>query len=195
MSHRYVYAAKAAAVDPVKYPAKKWGLFQADKELTEEEAASIYAADSSRTHDWFGIVRLEDGSNRPSAYLQMCPGANGVKLHRLRPSGSIEAIYSWGRWSEEEQQPQAGPPRLFLGGIRWYAYPDDSQFWAQNQAVGQVAMQFRQDGWAREDVVTPGMGADPDQVSTTESTGVDVSSNWTEVPEFGDWERFFHPEG
>lgn len=194
MSHRYVYARKAAASDPVKFPAKRWGLFQADNEITEAEAAEIYASDPANTDKWFGIIRLEDGADRPSAYLQMCPGANGVEMHRLGPAGSVDAAYGWGRWDTEGGS-AAEPRKVFLNSITWYAYPDKDQFWRLSQSVGTVNMTFWQDGRAKEDVVTHGTGADPDQVTTTESKGVDMSANWVDVPEFGDWERFFSPEG
>lgn len=153
--------------------------------LTAQEAEARYALDASATDEWFGIVRLDEGAERPNAYLQMCPRANGVTLHTLNRSGSIDASYAW-------SQPE--PSRLFLGQITWYAYPDDDTFYRRGSALGHVTMQFRPDGYSKEDRVTKRGFNEPSDVETREFAGVDVSANWFDAPKFGEWQPFFEPE-
>lgn len=192
MTHRYIYADKVGAGPD--HPNKRWGLFTA--ELTPEEAEMRYARDSGRSNDWFGIVLLEAGAERPRAYLQMSPRANGVKLHKLNAHGSIEASYSWGKSSGQTESAfgDGSDTRLFLSQMTWYAYPEGEKFMSRSQSVGNVTMQFRPDGYAKEDRVTRRGFNEPDAVETREFQNVDAAANWFEVPEFGDWDAFFHPE-
>lgn len=191
MTQRYIYTDKVGAGP--EHPSKRWGLF--DAELTPDEAAARYAQNAVRRDDWFGIVLLEPGEDRPRAYLQMSPRANGVVLDRLDSHGSIEASYSWGAYYDPPTpQPYAGADeRLFLGKMVWYAYPDGDRFHRRGQAVGTVTMEFRPDGYAKEDQVTRHGFGEPSDVETREFRGVDVSANWFSIPEFGDWDAFFHP--
>ena len=192
MAQRYIYADKAGAGP--EHPDKLWGLFS--DELTVEQAQARYAADASRRDDWFGVVRMEAGGGRPSAYLQMGPRANGVELHKVNEHGSIEAAYTWGAYYEPSD---AGPyqgndERVFLSSITKYAYPEGDRFFRRSASIGRVSLTFAPDGYAKEErVLKRGVG-EPSEVETREFRGVDVSANWTPIPEFGDWERFFHPE-
>lgn len=192
MTQRYIYADKVGAGP--EHPKKQWGLFST--ELTSEQAATRYALDGDRSSDWFGIVLLEAGAERPSAYLQMSPHANGVKLHKLNAHGSIEAAYSWGsfRRQTDSASGEGGDDRLFLSQMIWYAYPEGKKFMSRSKSIGNVTMQFRPDGYAKEDRVTRRGFNEPDAVETREFQNVDVSANWFHVPEFGDWGAFFQPE-
>ncbi|MFT3797985.1 hypothetical protein [Microbacterium sp.] len=192
MTQRYIYTDKVGAGP--EHPKKRWGLFST--ELTVEEAAARYALNAVNRSDWFGIVLLEPGEDRPRAYLQMCPRANGVELDKLGPHGSIEAAYSWGAYyAPADLQPYEGDAdRVFLGGMTWHAYPDESRFYDRVQSLGHVNMEFRPDGYAKEDQVTRRGFGQPSDVETREFRNVDVSANWFAIPEFGDWEAFFHPE-
>jgi hypothetical protein len=192
MTQRYIYVDKVGAGP--EHPSKRWGLFS--DELTPDEAAARYALDPARREDWFGIVLLEPGQDRPRAYLQMAPRANGVELDKLDAHGSIEAAYTWGAYHEPaDKQPYTGEEdRVFLGGMVWYAYPDEERFFRRSASLGTVTMEFRPDGYAKEDRVTRRGAGQPSEVETREFRDVDMSANWFPIPEFGDWDAFFHPE-
>ncbi|GAA1847094.1 hypothetical protein ACFQZV_09045 [Microbacterium koreense] len=192
MTHRYIYTDKVGAGP--EHPKKRWGLFST--ELTEAEARARYELDAARREDWFGIVRLDADQDRPVSYLQMCPRANGVSLQKLTPQGSIEADYVWGAYYDPSNlEPYTGDEhRVFLGGVTWYAYPDDDRFYRRGQAAGQVSMDFRTDGYAKEEQVTNRGFGQPADVETREFQDVDVSANWFDIPAFGEWDAFFHPD-
>lgn len=192
MSGRYIYTDKVGAGP--EHPKKRWGLFST--EITPEQAEARYALDAVERGRWFGIVLLEPQQERPGAFLQMCPRANGVELNKLSAHGSIEAAYTWGAYHDpSDRQPYRGAEdRVFLGGATWYVYPDEDRFFRRDQSVGTVNLEFRRDGYVKEEQVTrPGFGQ-PSEVETREHRGVDVSVNWARIPEFGDWAAFFHPE-
>lgn len=54
---------------------------------------------------------------------------------------------------------------------------------------------FRENGYVKEDTNQRAPMGEADAVTTREFEEVDVSVNWFDIPEFGDWEAFFHPEG
>ncbi len=192
MTQRYIYTDKIGAGP--EHPNKRWGLFST--ELTVEEAAARYALDAVRRSDWFGIVQAEPDEHRPRGFLQMCPRANGVELNKLDAQGSIVAAYTWGAYYDPAKpQPYQGEEeRVFLGGMTWYFYPEENRFFRRNQALSHVTMEFRADGYAKEDRVTRRGFGEPSDVETREFRDVDVSANWFRIPEFGDWDAFFHPE-
>ncbi|MFT3797988.1 hypothetical protein [Microbacterium sp.] len=164
--------------------------------MTVEEAAARYALNAVNRSDWFGIVLLEPGEDRPRAYLQMCPRANGIELGKLGSRGSIDASYVWGAYYDPPKPtPYVGDEsRVFLGGMTWYVYPDEDRFYDRVDCSAHVSMDFRPDGYAKEDqVIHHGFGQ-PSEVETREFRNVDVSANWFAIPEFGDWDAFFHPE-
>jgi hypothetical protein len=88
-TRRFIYTDKVGAGP--EHPNKKWGLFS--KELGPEDASARYSLDAARREDWFGVVLIEGEQERPTAYLQMCPRANGVELHKLDQFGSV-IVYS-----------------------------------------------------------------------------------------------------
>lgn len=124
MTPRYIYADKIGAGP--EHPTKRWGLFT--NELSAEQAAERYALPPEQRENWFGIVQAVDGE-RPSAYLQMCPQANGVTLHTLDEHGRIAAAYSWGAYSDTEVHADDEHPRLFLTQIIGYVYPTATASW------------------------------------------------------------------
>ncbi|MFT4214741.1 MAG: hypothetical protein QM622_08195 [Microbacterium sp.] len=192
MTQRYIYTDKVGAGP--EHPKKRWGLFST--ELTPEEAEARYALNAVNRSDWFGIVLLEPGEDRPHAYLQMCPRANGVVLHKLGAHGSIDAAYVWGAYYDPPKPtPYTGDAdRVFLEGMTWYAYSTDERFLRRNESDGHVSMDFRPDGYAKEDQITRHGFGQPSEVETREFRNVDVTANWFRIPEFGDWDAFFHPE-
>jgi hypothetical protein len=113
MTRRFIYTDKVGAGPEL--PNKRWGLFSS--ELTEEQAESRYSLNAVRRQDWFGIVLMEPGDDRPRAYLQMCPRANGVVLERVNSQGSIETAYSGGAYYDPaDPQPYTGDEkRIFRG--------------------------------------------------------------------------------
>jgi hypothetical protein len=192
MTQRYIYTDKIGAGP--EHPNKRWGLYST--ELTVEEAAARYALDAVRRSDWFGIVPLEPDAGRPRAFLQMCPRANGVELNKLDERGSIVAAYTWGAYYDpSDPEPyQGAESRVFLGAMTWYFYPEEDRFFRRSQSLGHVTMEFRPDGYAKEDRVTRRGFGEPHDVETREFRDVDVSANWFPIPEFGDWDAFFQPE-
>lgn len=192
MSARYVYVDKVGAGP--EHPDKKWGLFS--DELTTAQAEARYSLNLSQRDDWFGIVLIESGEERPRAYLQMCPRANGVVLHKLSAHGSIEASYTWGAYYSVPggELYEGDEHRIFLGSIYWYGYPEGEKFYRRTAITGSVGMTFAPDGYAKEDRVTKKGFNQPDEVETREFRDVDVSANWFEIPAFGDWDAFFHPD-
>lgn len=192
MARRFIYTDKVGAGP--EHPDKRWGLFST--ELTEEQAASRYSLDALRRQDWFGIVLMEPGDDRPRSYLQMCPRANGVVLERVNPHGTIETAYSWGAYYDPaDPQPYTGDEEhIFLGGITSYMYPDSDRFYRRSASIEHVSLEFRPDGYAkRERVISHGFNQ-PSEVETREFRDVDVSANWFQIPEFGDWDALFHPD-
>lgn len=192
MTQKYIYANKVGAGP--EHPKKRWGLFS--QELTVEEARARYELNAVHSSEWFGVVLLEPGEDRPRSYLQVCPRANGVVLQKLDAHGRIEASYSWGAYyTPSDDRPYEGDEdRIFLGQMVWYAYPDEERFFDRSESLGNVSMRFEPDGYAKEErVVRHGFGK-PSDVETLESRGVDVSANWFAIPEFGDWDAFFHPD-
>ncbi|WP_309067889.1 hypothetical protein [Microbacterium sp.] len=192
MTQRYIYTDKVGAGP--EHPNKRWGLFST--ELTADEAAQRYALDAVRRDAWFGVVLLEPGEERPSAYLQVSPRGNGVTLHKLNPHGSIDASYTWGAYYQpQDDAPYTGDEdRLFLDAITWYVYPEGERFFSRSESLGSVSMQFRPDGYAKEDRTTRRGFGEPSEVETREFRDVDVTANWLPIPEFGEWDDYFHPE-
>lgn len=192
MSQRYIYTDKVGAGP--EHPKKRWGLFST--ELTVEQAAARYGLNAARRGDWFGIVRLGEDEERPRAFLQMAPQANGVELSKLGENGSTEAVYTWRAYYDApDSQPYEGnDDRLFLSAMVWYAYPESEKFQRRAESLGHVTMEFRPDGYAKEERVTRRGFGEPSQVETREFRDVDVSANWFQIPEFGDWDAFFRPE-
>lgn len=192
MPERFIYTDKVGAGP--EHPNKRWGLFST--ELTEEQAESRYSLNAVRRQDWFGIVLMEAGDDRPRSYLQMCPRANGVVLERVNSQGSIETAYSWGAYYDPaDPQPYTGDEtRIFLGGMTSYVYPDDDRFFRRSASLGHVSMEFRPDGYAKKDRVKANGFDRPSDVETREFRGVDVSANWFQIPEFGNWDAFFYPD-
>lgn len=193
MIERYIYAKKVGAGP--EHPKKRWGLFS--EEITADEAARLYSLDAVHREDWFGVLLLEEGRERPSAYLQVCPRANGVQLHKLNEQGSIEAGYTWRAYYDpSDSRPYDGnEARVFLSTITWYVYPEEERFFMRTASLGHVSMVFGVDGYGKEEqVIKRGFG-EPSDVETREFRDVDVSANWFEIPEFGDWAAFFHPGG
>ncbi|MDR6865505.1 hypothetical protein J2Y69_000087 [Microbacterium resistens] len=188
----YIYCDKVGAGPD--NPKKRWGLFST--ELTEVEARTRYELNAANRDRWFGIVRL-DGSGQPASYLQIYPRANGVVLHKINQHRTIDVGYIWSGYyhSEDESIPYAGSDEsVFLGQITWYSYLNEGKHLRRNQSTGHITMQFREDGYAKEEVVTSHGFGNPDDVEIREYQGVDVSANWFKIPEFGDWGRFFDPE-
>lgn len=69
MSQRYVYADKVSAGRDV--PTRRWGLF-AD-EITEAQARARYELDPPDGTEWFGVVLVPDGEERPTSFLEVAP--------------------------------------------------------------------------------------------------------------------------
>lgn len=192
MTQRYIYVDKVGSGP--EHPDKRWGLFS--KELTTEQAEARFAMDAARRDDWFGIVRLEAGEERPSAFVQMCPRANGAVMQKLNGFGTVVASYTWKAYFEPSgsESYEGDEDRVFLSQIYWYAYPEESKFLHRMSSVGNVSMEFRPDGYAKEERVTKRGFNEPSDVETREFQNVDVSANWAAIPEFGDWAAFFRPE-
>lgn len=192
MTRRFVYTDKVGAGP--EHPKKRWGLYST--ELSVEEAAARYAMDAVRREAWFGIVLIEPGEEQPREFLQMCPRANGVELNKLDEHGSIEVSYAWrAYYTPSDSLPYAGDQQsVFLSTYTWYAYPEEPRFFPQMSSIGHVSMTFGIDGYAKEERVTKRGFGQPSDVETREFRDVDVTVNWTRIPEFGDWDAFFHPE-
>lgn len=189
MTERYIYTDKVGAGP--EHPAKRWGLFT--EELSSEEAMQRYALPVSRRDDWFGIVRTVD-DEAPSAYLQMCPQANGVVLHTLDRNGSVAASYSWGAYATgDDADAGEGAPRLFLNQIVWYVYPEAERFLDRFESLGNVRMEFTPQGYGKEVRTTKRGPGEPASTEEREYNDVDVSVNWFAVPAFGQWDPFFNP--
>jgi len=192
MSHSYFYATQVSARPDS--PDRKWGLFFTKNELTEDEARARFALEPmDRENGFFGVVRVPDGADRPQSYLRVGPRANGLELEKLNEHGTVVASYTWRAYAEGEQE-ASSPERVFLGTIVYYGYPDEDRFWPLRKSIGSVMMVFRENGYVKEDTTQRGAFGEPDDVTTREFEGVDVSANWFDIPEFGDWEAFFHPE-
>lgn len=177
-----------------EHPNKRWGLFTT--ELTPDEAKARYELDAMCREDWFGIIPIESGHDRPLSYLQMCPRANGVVLQKLNVHGTVEASYTWGAYyTPADKRPYDGDvDKVFLHKIVWYAYPEEAMFFDILDSIGHVAMNFRPDGYARKEVVTDNGFDRPSDVETREYRNSDVSDNWFAIPEFGDWDALLHPD-
>ncbi|MGO1839856.1 MAG: hypothetical protein ACTH2J_07495 [Candidatus Microbacterium stercoravium] len=194
MSHSYFYATQVSARPDSSD--RRWGLYFTKNELTEDEARARYALEPlDRENGFFGVVRIAEGEDRPRSYLRVGPHANGMELEKLNEHGTVVSSYTWGAYAHGEVRPSPLPSRVFLGTIVYYGYPDEDQFWPLRKSIGSVMMDFRQNGYVREDTIQRGPVGEPDAVTTREFEGVDVSANWFDIPEFGDWEAFFHPEG
>lgn len=126
----------------------------------------------------------------------MCPRANGIELNKLNEHGSIKAAYTRRAYHDpSDSRPYEGDEaRVFLGGMVWYTYPAEEKFFRRSASVGNVTMEFKPDGYAKEDRVTRHGFGQPEDVETREFRDVDVSANWFRIPEFGDGDAFFHPE-
>lgn len=191
-TERFVYTHKVGAGP--EHPNKKWGLFST--ELSLEDASARYSLDAARREDWFGVVLIESEQERPTAYLQMCPRANGVELHKLDQFGSVMVAYTWrAYYAPSNAEPYDGDEtRVFLSAITSYVYPEQPRFFMRNASLGHRSMTFGADGYAKDERVTKQGFGEPSNVDLREFRDVDVSANWFPIPEFGDWDRFFHPE-
>lgn len=188
----YIYCDKVGAGP--EHPSKRWGLYS--KELTVGQARARYGLDAVKRSDWFGIVRIDE-EGRPTSFLQICPRANGVKLQRISRVGSVDASYIWDAYYDpaDTSVPYAGGQEsVFLGQICWYSYPSADEYLRVDQCLGLVMMNFREDGYVKEDLITSRPFGEPNEVTTTEYRDVPVEENWLPIPEFGDWEGFFSPE-
>ncbi|NRD08956.1 hypothetical protein [Rathayibacter agropyri] len=187
-----IYCDKVGAGPP--HPKKRWGLFST--EITKAEARARYELNAADRDRWFGIVRL-DGAGQPVSYLQIYPQANGAVLHKINQHRTIDVGYIWSGYyhPKDESVPCMGSDEsVFLGQITWYLCPIEDKHIRRNQSTGHLTMQFREDGYAKEEIVTSDGFGKPDDVELREFQGVDVSANWFEIPEFGDWNCFFDPE-
>ena len=191
MTQKYIYVDKVGAGP--EHPDKQWGLYS--KILTPEKAEARYTLNAMHRAKWFGVV-LEHGNERPVAYLQVCPRANGVVLQKLNRSGSIEASYTWVAYYTPQKllAYEGAEERVFFAGVTQYTYPDNDTFYRQNQSLKHTTISFRPDGYAKEEKVTKHGFGEPSDVELSEFQNVDVSANWFTIPEFGDWTAFFHPE-
>lgn len=191
--HRYIYADKVGAGP--ENPNKQWGLFA--NELTPDEAQARYELNAVNRDAWFGVVRIPEGADRPDAFLQVCPQANGISLEKLNTHGSVVTAYTWGTYYEphyKDRTPYNGnATQIMLSQITWYAYPEEERFLNLTDSIGAVMMQFEADGYVKEEIMTPQGFGKPMHVETRESRGVDVSHNWFDIPQFGDWEPLFNP--
>ena len=192
MTQRYIYVDKVGSGP--EHPDKRWGMFS--EEITTEQAEARFSMDAARRDDWFGIVRLGSGEDRPNSFVQMSPRANGVVMQKVNEFGTVVASYTWKAYYEPSgaESYEGDDDRVFLSQIYWYAYPGESKFFHRMSSIGNVSMEFRPDGYAKEERVTKRGFNEPSDVETREFQNVDVSANWTAVPEFGDWEAFFNPE-
>lgn len=184
MTHRYIYAEDIGA-GPDR-PGSRWGLYS--RELTVAEAAERYDSGSGDRDARFGVILLEDGHDRPRSYLELSPHARSVVLRRLNPHGSVAAAYAWGAAAAPDNA------ALFLDRLTWYAYPGGARFFCPGESVSRVCMSFRPDGYAKQDRVAVGMLGQAAVLGSNEYNGIDVSANWTDVPEFGEWDTLFHPD-
>lgn len=190
MAAQYLYTDKIGAGPD--HPDKRWGLFSS--ELTDDQARARYDLDAGRRQDWFGIIPLTDADRRPRAFLQMSPRANGVELQQLDENGSVASTYIWRAYDPADEHPHAAPQgSVFMSSIAWYGYPEGDRFLRRVQSLGHVVMDFRQDGTAVETRTTKRGFGEPSDVEEREFANVDVSANWFDIPQFGDWEPFFNP--
>lgn len=79
--------------------------------------------------------------------------------------------------------------RLFRSSITDRSYPDDQQFWRENQSTGKTAIMFKPDGTG---LLENRVRATKER-TVTELIGLDVSAHWLEVPAFGSWEALTDP--
>lgn len=191
MTQGYIYANEVGAGP--EHPNERWGLFS--EELTVEQAAARYALDADRGDEWFGVVLRPDSAERPRAYLEVSPRADGIRRARLDPYGSIEASYTWRAHQPEDDRPhEADDGHVFLRSIVWYVYPEGEHYFRRNESIGNVQMEFRPDGYAKEDRVRRGDFGETSEVEKREFRDVDVTANWLPIAEFGDWDAFFTRE-
>ncbi|MGO1235836.1 MAG: hypothetical protein ACTHY8_09940 [Microbacterium gubbeenense] len=194
MSPSYFYATQVSARP--ESDDREWGLYFTKNSLTEDEARARYGRDPrDRENGFIGVVRLADGEDRPRSYLRVGPRANGMELEKLNQHGTVVASYTWRAYAEGEQQETPSTERVFLGTIAYYGYPDEDGFWPLRKSIGSVMTIFRENGYVKEDTNQRAPMGEADAVTTREFEEVDVSVNWFDIPEFGDWEAFFHPEG
>lgn len=117
-------------------------------------------------------------------------------MARLNQFGSVVTAYAWTRRHPEvdRYQPSADAERLFLATITAYTYPEEEKYLTRAAALRHVTLTFRPDGYASDERVTKRGFGEPSNVETREFRGVDVSANWLDVPEFGDWIPLFFPD-
>jgi len=147
--------------------------------LTEADARDRY--DSG---PWFSVALSSDpqfGERGvlPEALLEVEPKADAVKAYFFTPAGSVALVY----WFRREGD------RLFLAQTLQYHYDDEAKH-RRSESVLTSTFSFSPDG----SVTIRDDDKSQQTVQSSERSGVDVSSNWDVVPEFGAWRRLSRRE-
>lgn len=147
--------------------------------LTREEALKRF-----ETGPWFSVGVSDDPQFGkpgiiPEAVLELEPKATAAAVWFFTSQGSATVRYNF---REMEG-------RLFLTNAVTYEYPDDKKH-ELDESTQTDNMRFKPAG----EVVTHRRIKATRSVQKAEQDGVDVSGNWEDIPEFGEWDSLLRWE-
>ncbi|MDA3803986.1 hypothetical protein ACMT9U_06535 [Clavibacter sp. Sh2036] len=147
--------------------------------LTESEARRRFDGLVPEPDHWFSVGVKRDGASdlaAPEFILEVLPHAEYVKVLFVDQYHTLRFAYGF--------RDLGG--RMFMTNVKENRYPDAERFHPLNESVWSQSIVIEPTGYVKE--VAYDLLAKERHLS--EYRDVDVSPNWEDVPEFGDWERF-----
>ncbi len=146
------------------------------KPVSEAEARVRFASDDD--DDWFSVAAFAEGvpdDGIPEYVMEILPHAEYMKVHFYDQSRNLRFIYGLRKHGDA----------MFLEKIVEYTYPDDGVQHRLDECSVVESLNYKPDGLVHQrknDKSKP-------VVEEADYRGVDVSSHWEPVPEFGQWDR------
>ncbi len=144
-------------------------------DIPEAEAGVRFASDDE--DDWFTVAAFAEGvadDGIPEYVMEMLPKAEYVKVQFYDLSRSLRFIYGFRKLDDA----------MFLDSIVEYTYPDDGIQRRRNECSVVEMLDYKPDGLVHQyknDKSKP-------TVEEADYRGVDVSSHWEPIPQFGQWD-------
>ncbi|MDA3803985.1 hypothetical protein ACMT9U_06530 [Clavibacter sp. Sh2036] len=147
--------------------------------LTESEARRRFDGLVAEPDHWFSVGVKRDEADElaaPEFILEILPHAKYVKVIFVDQHHTQRFAYGFTNMEG----------RMFMTDVTEHRYPDAERFRPLNEAVWYESMLIKPTGYVKETVYDYSVN----ETHLSEYKDVDVTANWEDVPEFGDWERF-----
>ena len=155
-----------------------WKLWEPGGPISEDEARRRFAEGDE--DDWFSVAAYEAAAevqDIPSFVLEVTPRGETIRSKFYAPSRSLRREYIFGI------QPDG---RTFMDTATQWFYADNENHYRMGKAILIESFRFRPDGIVDRTIDDD----DEPNIVKVSYRDVDVSGNWEDAPEFGDWARF-----